>query len=164
MLAKEDFNNDKKDAGELGSGHTVTALYEIIPAGVKSSVLDSVDQLRYQKPVKQKVETAFNGELINIKLRYKQPDGEVSKLLQHPVIDHNTAISEASDNLRFAAAVAQFGMLLRNSAYKANSTFAKVVQLASEALESDTEGYRKEFLELVKKAQKLTKDVASNKE
>lgn len=164
MLAKEDFNNDKKDAGELGSGHTVTALYEIIPVGAKTSELDSVDQLRYRKRAKQKVETAFNGELLHIKLRYKQPDGDVSKLLQHVVMDQNRSITEASDNLRFAAAVAQFGMLLRNSAYKANSTFANVEQLASKALERDHEGYRKEFLKLVKKAEKISKDVASVKE
>ncbi|MEJ7677298.1 MAG: VWA domain-containing protein [Segetibacter sp.] len=155
MLAKEDFNNDKKDAGELGSGHTVTALYEIIPTGIKSEELDSMDNLRYQKTVKQKVETAFNEELINIKLRYKQPDGDVSKLLQHPVMDQKNSITEASDNLRFAAAVAQFGMVLRNSAYKGNSSFNKIEQLAANALQNDTEGYRKEFIELVKKAQKF---------
>lgn len=164
LLAKEDFNNDKKDAGELGSGHTVTALYEIIPVGVKSTELDSVDALRYQKPVKQKVETAFNGELINIKFRYKQPGAEVSKLLQHAVMDRRIAIKEASENLRFAAAVAEFGMLLRNSAFKGTSTFKKVEQLAANALVNDDEGYRKEFIELVKKAQQLSKDVAVNKE
>lgn len=164
MLAKEDFNNDKKDAGELGSGHTVTALYEIIPVRIESEELDSVDKLRYQKNKKQKAETAFKGELMNIKLRYKQPDGEVSKLLQHPVSDQKNSITDASDNLQFAAAVAEFGMLLRNSAYKANSSFNKVEQLAANALQNDEEGYRKEFIDLVKKAQKLSKDVAVNGE
>lgn len=161
MLAKEDFNNDKKDAGELGSGHTVTALYEVIPVGIKSNELDKVDDLKYQKPLKQKVPGNFSGELMNIKLRYKQPDGEVSKLLQHPVMDDTRPIKQASDNLRFAAAVAQFGMLLRNSAYKGNGSFAMVNLLANGAITSDGEGYRKEFIELVKKAQALSeKDMA----
>jgi Ca-activated chloride channel family protein len=160
LLAREDFNNDKKDAGELGSGHTVTALYELIPAGAESEELHSVDTLRYQKPVKQKAEGAFNGELLNIKLRYKQPDGEVSKLLQHPVADQANSVVKASDNFRFAAAVAQFAMLLRNSAFKGNSTYEKVQQLANTTLDNDKEGYRKEFIELVKKAQRLSKDVA----
>ena len=164
MLAKEDFNNDKKDAGELGSGHTVTALYEIIPIGVKSGELDSVDALRYQRPLQQKEALVFTGELMNIKLRYKQPAGEVSKLLQHPVTDNNTSIDASSENLRFAAAVAQFGMLLRNSAYKANSSYSRIEQLARNASQHDPEGYRKEFLELVQKARKLSKDVVVNEE
>lgn len=100
---------------------------------------------------------------MNIKLRYKQPDGDISKLLQHPVMDQKNTISEASDNLRFAAAVAQFGMMLRNSAYKGNSSFDKIKALAATALQNDSEGYRKEFIELVKKAQKLSKDVAVKK-
>lgn len=161
LLAKEDFNNDKKDAGELGSGHTVTALYEVIPVGLKSDVLDSVDELKYKKPSKQVAAGKFSGELMNIKLRYKQPDGEVSKLLQHPVMDSNKPITRASDNLRFAAAVAQFGMLLRNSEYKGTGSYAMVNQLAANALNKDGEGYRKEFIELVKKVQALhKKDVA----
>ncbi|MGI8633992.1 MAG: YfbK domain-containing protein, partial [Segetibacter sp.] len=102
--------------------------------------------------------------LMNIKLRYKQPAGEVSKLLQHPVIDQTNSIIKASDNLRFAAAVAEFAMLLRNSAFKGNSTYEKVQQLAITALSNDREGYRKEFIELVKKAQRLSKDVAVNVE
>jgi Ca-activated chloride channel family protein len=161
LLAKEDFNNDKKDAGELGSGHTVTALYEVIPVGVKSNVLDSLDELKYKKSLKQVAAGKFSGELMNVKLRYKQPDGEVSKLLQHPVMDNNQPIKLASDNLRFAAAVAQFGMLLRNSEYKGTGSYAMVNQLAANALNKDAEGYRKEFIELVKKAQSLNKkDVA----
>jgi Ca-activated chloride channel family protein len=156
MLAKEDFNNDKKDAGELGSGHTVTALYEIIPVGIKADEFQKVDELRYKKPVEKNEVLTFNGELLNIKLRYKQPDGDMSKLIQHPVMDKNADISTASDNLRFAASVAQFGMLLRNSAFKYNSSYKKVEQLAANALQNDREGYRKEFLELVRKAQKLS--------
>ena len=161
MLAKEDFNNDKKDAGELGSGHTVTALYEVIPVGVKSDELENVDALKYQQPL-QKIATGnFTNELMNIKLRYKQPGGEKSKLVQQPVMDKNASISQASENMRFAAAVAQFGMLLRNSAYKGSSNYKLVTTMAGNALGLDSQGYRKEFLALVKKAGMINKkDVA----
>lgn len=161
MLAKEDFNNDKKDAGELGSGHTVTALYEVIPVGVKSDELEIVDALKYQKSLQKIATGSFANELMNIKLRYKQPDGETSKLVQQPVMDKNTSIYQASENMRFAAAVAQFGMLLRNSAYKGTGNYKLVATLAGNALGSDAQGYRKEFLELVKKAGMINKkDVA----
>ena len=160
MLAKEDFNNDKKDAGELGSGHTVTALYEIVPVGIETNVFDKVDDLKYQKTKTKEVAVGdFNGELMNIKLRYKKPDGELSKLIQHPVMDQNIPINVTSDNLRFASAVAEFGMLLRNSEFKGNSTYKGVQLLAANAIQKDAEGYRKEFIELVKKAQKLSKEV-----
>lgn len=161
MLAKEDFNNDKKDAGELGSGHTVTALYEVIPVGVKSDELENVDALKYQQPL-QKIATGnFTNELMNIKLRYKQPGGEKSKLVQQPVMDKNASINQASENMRFAAAVAQFGMLLRNSAYKGSSNYKLVTTMAGNALGLDSHGYRNEFLELVKKAGMINKkDVA----
>ena len=163
MLAKEDFNNDKKDAGELGSGHTVTALYEIVPVGIETAVFDKVDDLKYQKTKTKEVAVGdFNGELMNIKLRYKKPDGELSKLIQHPVMDQNIPINVTSDNLRFASAVAEFGMLLRNSEFKGNSTYKGVQLLAANALQKDAEGYRKEFIELVKKAQKLSKEVVVN--
>ncbi len=101
---------------------------------------------------------------MNIKLRYKLPDSDISKLLVLPVNDQKSSITQASDNLRFAAAVAQFGMLLRNSAYKGNGSFKKIELLAANALQNDTEGYRGEFLELVKKAGNLSKDVVINKE
>jgi Ca-activated chloride channel family protein len=157
MLAKEDFNNDKKDAGELGSGHTVTALYEVVPVGAKTDVFDNVDELRYQKPVRKDITTTFGGELMNVKLRYKKPSEEVSKLITHPVLDAKSSIVQCSENLRFAAAVAQFGMLLRNSAYKGEGGYKLVEQLAGSSLNNDSEGYRKEFIELVKKAQVLSK-------
>lgn len=166
MLAKEDFNNDKKDAGELGSGHTVTAIYEVVPVGVKSDVFDSVDKLKYQKEDKAKGSNAFAGELMNIKLRYKQPDGGVSKLLEHPIMDSKKSINEASENLRFAAAVAQFGMLLRDSKFKGNGSYNMVTELAKSAVGKDDGGYRKEFIELLSKARKLerNKDVARRDE
>ncbi|MBE7171096.1 MAG: von Willebrand factor type A domain-containing protein [Williamsia sp.] len=164
LLAQEDFNNDKKDAGELGSGHTVTALYEIIPVGVKSKELNSVDALRYQKPKEAVKPLDFAGELMNIKLRYKQPQGDVSKLLEQAVPDKEISVDAASENLRFAAAVAQFGLLLRNSSYKANSSWSHTEQLAAHASGYDPGGYRKEFLKLVQKARKLSKELAVNEE
>jgi Ca-activated chloride channel family protein len=123
LLNKEDFNDDKKDAGELGSGHTVTALYELIPTGIKDTMLKSVDALHYQK-VKALSQKDFDDEVINIKLRYKKPDGDKSILIEHPVKDENVTINSTSDNFRFAAAVAEFGMLLRNSQYKGNGAFS----------------------------------------
>lgn len=162
MLAKEDFNNDTKDAGELGSGHTVTALYEIIPAGVYEPLLDSVDALRYQKTNKTAITKRYTGELMNIKLRYKQPDGDNSALIEHPVADAQVSANKTSDNFRFAAAVAEFGMLLRESKYKGDGDFTMVHNLAERALGSDKEGYRKEFVQLVENAG-LIKGDAKNK-
>ncbi len=148
MLQTEDFNDDKKDAGELGSGHTVTALYEVIPAGVKSDFLEKSDGLKYQKA------TARNsgGEILHVKFRYKKPDGNKSLLIEHPVTDHVADIHATSDNFRFAAAVAQFGMLLRDSQYKQGANYNSVLALAGSATGTDEEGYRKEFIELVNKA------------
>ena len=153
VLNKEDFNNDKKDAGELGSGHTVTALYEIVPAGVKTEFLKEVDDLKYQKNKKAKTEDG--NEIMNIKLRYKDVGSEVSKLIEHPVMGKQVAIENTSDNFRFAAAVAEFGMLLRNSEFKQASSYKTVLALAGNAKGKDEEGYRKEFIKLVKKASAL---------
>ena len=159
MLSKEDFNDDKKDAGELGSGHTVTALYEIIPAGVKSSFLKDVDPLKYQKPGKK----SFSNEILTVKFRYKAPGNDYSKLIVHPVKDNIEKLDNTSDNFKFAASVADFAMLLHDSKYKGNSTFQQVISLASAALGSDTEGYRKEFLLLAKKAEVLKNATAQNR-
>ena len=153
ILNKEDFNNDKKDAGELGSGHTVTALYEIVPAGVATEFLKEVDDLKYQKSKKAK--TQDGSEIMNIKLRYKDAGSEVSKLIEHPVMDKRVEIENTSDNFRFAAAVAQFGMLLRNSEFKQASSYKSILVLADNAKGKDEEGYRKEFIKLVKKASVL---------
>lgn len=159
LLNKEDFNDDKKDAGELGSSHTVTALYELIPTGIKDTMLKNVDALRYQK-VKPLSKTDFNDEVMNIKLRYKKPDGDKSVLIEHPLKDENIAFKATSNNFRFASAVAEFGMLLRNSEYKGNADFTSVIQTAQPAIENDTEDYKKEFIELVKKASSLKKETA----
>lgn len=151
MLASEDFNDDKKDAGELGSGHTVTALYEIIPAGVESPWLRNVDPLKYQ-PNKNQSDKKAKAEWLTIKFRYKQPDGNKSQLLQEVVDTDPLAWDKTSDNFRFAAAVAEMGMLLRGSQFRALSSFDQVIKLARSARGKDEEGYRAEFIRLVETA------------
>lgn len=157
MLAKEDFNNDKKDAGELGSGHTVTALYEVIPVGVESDFLKEVDALKYQKNAVPLSKSSHNNEIMTVKFRYKAPDGDVSKLIEHPVVDKQISIAKTSDNFRFAASVAQFGMLLRNSEFKSAASYSSILNLAKKAKGSDDEGYRSEFIRLAESAQLLAK-------
>jgi Ca-activated chloride channel homolog len=156
MLAAEDFNDDTKDAGEIGSGHTVTALYEIVPIGVQDTFSKSVDPLKYQAV--KKVKAANNNEWMTIKLRYKQPQGDVSKLITHPVNDAGIQWGSTSDNFRFSAAVASFGMLLRNSEYKQQASFSQVVSLAKSAKGNDPEGYRGEFIRLVQSASFMAKN------
>ena len=157
MLAKEDFNDDKKDAGELGSGHTVTALYEVIPVGVKSDFLQKVDSLKYQKNTAPLISSSQTEEILTVKFRYKAPDGDVSKLIEHPVLDKQVALTKTSDNFRFAAAVAQFGLLLRESEYKSAASYDNVLNLARKAKGYDEEGYRSEFVRLVESARLLAK-------
>lgn len=164
MLAKEDFNDDKKDAGELGSGHTVTALYEIIPVGVKSSFLQNVDSLKYQANISAISKTSHTDEIMTVKFRYKAPDGDVSKLIEHPVRDKQISIAKTSDNFRFAASVAQFGLLLRNSEYRSNASYTDLLTMARKAKGSDEEGYRSEFIRLVESAQLLAKANPVNKD
>lgn len=147
LLNKEDFNDDKKDAGELGSGHTVTALYEIIPAGVKSEFLSSVDPLKYQNGTK-KTNTA-TAEMATVKLRYKLPDGDESKLTQRIVSAEGTTFDRSSENFRFSAAVAGFGMLLRDSEFKGTATYQNCREWAKNALGKDKNDYRREFVRLL---------------
>ena len=149
ILNKEDFNDDKKDAGELGSGHRVTALYEIIPSGTKSEFLGSVDDLKYQKQEVAK-SASKTDEMLTIKLRYKQPDGDVSQKIEKPVL--STILNEkgTSNNFRFAAAVAEFGMLLRDSEFKKNATYAQAALLAKGAMGKDENGYRRELVDMIK--------------
>ncbi|PWS27827.1 hypothetical protein DHW03_09630 [Pedobacter yonginense] len=162
LLNKEDFNDDKKDAGEIGSGHTVTALYEIIPVGVKDDLSGSVDDLKYQKTTK--INSIETQEILTVKLRYKEPTGNKSKLLVKGVQDNALGFNATSDNFRFAAAVAEFGMLLRKSSFKQNATFEQVIALADNAKGKDKEGYRSEFLSLVKSAKLMAKDLLSIKD
>lgn len=164
MLAKEDFNDDKKDAGELGSGHTVTALYEVIPVGVKTEFLKNVDSLKYQQNTEPLSKSSHTDEIMTVKFRYKAPDGDMSKLIEHPLMDKQIAIAKTSDNFRFAASVAQFGMLLRNSEFKSNASFSDVVRLARKAKGNDEEGYRSEFIRLVESAEMLARGNKSETE
>lgn len=150
LLNKEDFNNDKKDAGEMGAGHTVTALYEIIPAGSDEKI-GGVDPLKYQANA-SKVKPDPNSELLTIKLRYKQPDGETSILIDKPERGRLIPLSQTSDNFRFSAAVAQFGLLLRGSEFKGNANIDQVVSMARDSRGNDDEGFRSEFIQLVRTA------------
>jgi Ca-activated chloride channel family protein len=154
LLNDEDFNDDKKDAGEMGSGHNVTALYELIPYGSDERI-PSIDPLRYQPAHVDNgrevlVESAVSDEYLTIKLRYKKPDGETSRLLEKPVKGPVREIQNASENLRFAAAVSEFGMLLRESEFKGSSTLDKAITLASGARGEDEEGYRAELIRMIK--------------
>ena len=154
MLKSEDFNDDKKDGGELGAGHTVTALYEVIPVGVKSSFVKDVDELRYQN-IKPRV--IKSDELLTVKFRYKDPNGEKSKLIEKTLQDFEIELNETSDNFRFSAAVAGYGMLLRDSQFSGNLSFDDVVGLATKSKGDDVEGYRSEFIQLVRTSGLLAK-------
>ena len=151
-LADRDFNDDTKDAGEIGSGHSVTALYEVVPKGQKLQN-PGVDELKYGK--KESSDTRFDNELMTVKLRYKEPKESKSKLLTIGVLDKNKSIESASNNMKFATAVAEFGLLLRDSRYKGDASFTNVSNLVSSSLGSDLKGYRSEFLTLVNKANNL---------
>lgn len=146
ILQKEDFNNDKKDAGELGAGHTVTALYEIIP--VSSNGFQKVDPLKYQTN-KSESKGGYKGELLTVKLRYKKPDGQKSVLLSDVVKDNDRQLDRTSDNFRWSASVAEFGMLLRDSEFKGNASYQQVIALAKGAQGKDKEGYRAEFIKMI---------------
>jgi Ca-activated chloride channel homolog len=150
LLAREDFNNDKVDAGEIGAGHRVTALYEIVPAGAKGRI----DPLRYGA---KQGNGANTGEIANVRLRYKLPDSDTSQLLEYPI--KKSALAEngkLSPDLRFAASVAAFGQLLRGGKYVGDFGYADIASLAQTALDHDSEGYRREFISLVKLAESLS--------
>jgi Ca-activated chloride channel family protein len=159
LLNDEDFNDDKKDAGEMGAGHTVTALYELIPAGSDES-LKSIDPLKYQsgrqeEQTSKKVKADLSAELMTVKLRYKQPDGTTSTKVEIPVKGRVLNPDETSENFRFSAAIAEFGLILRNSQYKEDASMEHVIAMAKGARGEDEEGYRSEFLKLVKLAAAL---------
>ena len=154
-LNKEDFNDDKKDAGELGAGHTVTALYEIIPADA-SGIDSNVDDLKYQTTISNQAAMSSN-ELVNVKLRYKEPTGNTSQLIVKPVMDNKVAFAQSSNNFRFSSAVAGFGMLLRDSKFKGDISYQAVIDIAKHAKGKDLEGYRSEFVQLVEKAEMADK-------
>jgi Ca-activated chloride channel homolog len=151
LMANRDFNDDRKDAGDIGAGHSVTALYEIVPAG--QAIENDGIELKYSQVAPS--ESNFDDELLTVKLRYKEPNGAESKLLTQGLLDRGNAIENASDNLRFASAVAEFGMILRGSRYKGNANFSNVSSLAQNSLGSDLKSYRSDFLDLVRKGSRL---------
>ena len=152
MLANEDFTNDKKDAGEIGAGHTVTALYELVPSDGKVA-----QSLRYQS--QELNEKGKGNELGFLKIRYKDPKVKDAKSVEitEPLVFNKKALKETSADYRFAASVAEFGILLRDNSNKANATYDQVIELAEGAIGKDPEGYRKEFVRLVKSVKILPK-------
>jgi Ca-activated chloride channel family protein len=147
LLAAEDFNNDLKDAGEMGAGHVVTALYEIVPVGVRSDVrIGGTDPLRYQEPAATPARATGSDELAFVRVRYKKPGTERSLLLEQPVRRGGAA---ASTDLNFAAAVAGFGMLLRESENRGSLNVGQVLSLARRGIGEDEGGNRAEFVRLV---------------
>ena len=158
VLRTEDFNDDKVDAGEIGAGHTVTALYELIPVGVENTA-GGVDPLRYQASVNP-TPAAKSDELYTLKLRYKAPDSDTSSLLEFPYAKPVGDYKHASRDFKFAAAVAGFGMLLRDSEHKGDTTYQKVLEWAQEGIGDDEGGYRKELIQLVKKSEDMPRRAA----
>ncbi len=154
LMRDEDFNDDKKDAGDIGAGHSVTALYEIVPAGMAVPG-GKVDKLKYQ--AKAKATHANAGELLTVKVRYKAPDGKLSKLLAQPVEAEQRSLAQTSNDFRWAAAVAGFGMMLRDAKDRGQLSWATVTSLAQGARGADAEGYRRQMIELVKRAARLPK-------
>ena len=150
ILNKEDFNDDKKDAGDIGCGHSVTALYEIVLVDSDEKI-SNVDALEYQfiKPIK-------SPNLLTLKLRYKKPDKNVSNLIVQKLKESDIRNNKASNNLIWASSVAEFGMILRDSQHKANSSYQQVLALAKQANENDKNGYKQEFIELVETAELLS--------
>jgi Ca-activated chloride channel family protein len=160
MLEHRDFNDDRKDAGDIGAGHSVTALYEVVPAGAKEGK-PSTDPLKYQNSG-QVTEAGQSNELVTVKLRFKKPDGATSSKIEVPGIDTGKRYSEASADFRFAASVAAFGMILRDSPHKGNATMAQVVSLAETSLGEDPGGHRRAFVDLARAAMKLPEKPIGN--
>jgi Ca-activated chloride channel family protein len=168
VMAAADFNNDKKDAGEIGAGHTVTALYELVPVEVsrkENAPRPDVEPLKYQKAItaavaepkepKALTDAATSGELLTLKLRYKEPDGVESRLIEFPLKERGKQFNSASKDFQFAAAVASFGMILRGSQHRGSSNASAVAEIAAGAIGEDPNGLRAEFVDLVRRAEKL---------
>ncbi len=161
LLNDEDFNDDTKDAGEMGSGHNVTALYEIVPVDSDED-MPSVDPLKYSNSSDSniendysKIENDYSNEYLTIKLRYKKPEGKTSVMFEKPVRGYIRDMNKVSDNLKFAAAVTEFGMILRDSEFKGNSTLGDAAKLARDARGEDEDGYRSEMIRLIDTARDL---------
>jgi Ca-activated chloride channel family protein len=160
MLRKEDFNNDKIDGGEIGAGHTVTALYEVVPVGASvdpAASIPPVDRLKYGRGASQSEAATSSAEMLTVKLRYKAPDQDKSEMLERALVDTGATFEKAPGDLKFTAAVAEFGMVLRDSEHKGNGTLESILEWADQGKGADPNGYRTGFIELVKKAQGLTK-------
>ncbi|MBI4471466.1 MAG: DUF3520 domain-containing protein, partial [Acidobacteria bacterium] len=153
ILRHQDFNDDQKDAGDMGSGHTVTALFEVVPNGVEIQT-PGVDPLRYQQPTTPTARSR-SGELLTLNIRYKEPEGSVSKLLEVPVTDRGGTFVSASIDFQFTVAVAGFGMVLRDSPHKGQVNLDMVIEIAEKSRGADRNGYRDEFIRLVRKARAL---------
>jgi Ca-activated chloride channel homolog len=154
VMADEAFNDDRRDAGELGAGHHVTALYEVVPAGAASDVRPRVDPLRYQDR-RPSSGSGGSDELFTVKLRYKEPGGGTSRLVEHAVRDGGRALDAASDDFRFAAAVAEWGMLLRRSEHRGEASYDEVLRLARGALGGDPHDDRAGFVRLVQASRRM---------
>ena len=157
LLQKEDFKDDRKDAGEMGSGHSVTALYEVVPAGARAVTLED-DSLTYQA-TSLRPGARHSSELLTVRLRYKDPKGSTSKLLETPVTDR---AGSASEDMRFASAVAEFAMLLRDSENKGQASWEQTLSLARGARGDDEQGYRGEFIGLIETARTLSGNGVAN--
>lgn len=155
LLNKEDFNDDKKDAGELGAGHTVTALYEIVPVGV-GFTSKPVDPLKYQTP-KGQPKSGFKDELMTVKIRYKEPSGSKSKLITRTINDTNKSWKYSSNNFKWSAAIAEFGMILRDSEYIDFDSYDQALELAKDAKGEDEFGYRAEFIRMIESVELLSR-------
>ena len=153
IMAHQDFNDDTKDAGEIGAGHHVTALYELVPPGNDGDVA-RIDPLKYTQSASSSVPS---DESFTVKLRYKRPDGDTSRRLEYGVVDKGRSLGEASDDFKFACAVAGFGMLLRDSAERGSLTYPGVLEIAEPTLAKDSSGYRQEFVAAVRVAKALAR-------
>jgi Ca-activated chloride channel family protein len=155
LLRKEDFANDKIDAGDMGSGHTVTALYEVVPVGEGDAATLSgpgVEPLKYQRPAGSTIAASGSPELLSVKVRYKEPAGQESRRLEFPLVDRGATWALASEDFKFAASVAAFGMVLRESPHRGTATLVEVRRWAADGMAADAGGYRQEFLGLVDRA------------
>jgi Ca-activated chloride channel homolog len=155
LLRKEDFANDKIDAGDMGSGHTVTALYEVVPVGEGDAATLSgpgVEPLKYQRPAGSTIAASGSPELLSVKVRYKEPAGQESRRLEFPLVDRGATWAQASEDFKFAASVAAFGMVLRESPHRGTATLVEVRRWAADGMAADAGGYRQEFLGLVDRA------------
>jgi Ca-activated chloride channel family protein len=158
VLRTEDFNNDAKDAGDMGAGHTVTALFEVVPKGGEIPG-PSIDPSKYTQPAAAaataRADSSGSNEMLTLRVRYKEPDAETSQRMDVSLIDRGGAFNRASTDFRFAASVAEFGMILRDSPYRGNSRMESVLDIAAGSRGEDRNGYRSEFITLVQKARNL---------